>query len=205
MGKTALANLIENDPLFNVNIINNGNDNVVNFACGDQYVGSDTANDTAEQSLETDNDDETTRVPKSTVHHDEEFRDVYRKFVDDRKWALPSGTTVEDTLYEAYFQGKLPDNVRKSIRCWTVLVGNQDMQDLFKPVDWAVILEEVKPLPPINDSILHFLAQFRKVYIPIYRSVYMELSIASMLIPSPGNDECPITKNPPGQSSRRSK
>jgi hypothetical protein len=61
------------------------------------------------------------------------------------------------------------------------------MQDLFKPVDWAAILEEVKPLPPINDSILHYLAQFRKVYIPIYRSVYMKLSIASMLIPSIGN------------------
>jgi hypothetical protein len=72
----------------------------------------------------------------------------YASFVNDQKWNLPGGATVEGTLFDAYSRANLPEHLRKSIWHWTGLVGNKDMRSIFQPEDWQAIVAHVKPLSP---------------------------------------------------------
>ena len=84
------------------------------------------------------------------------FHSTYTSFRDGLKWRLPSGSTVEDILFREYSRADLPEQVRKSIRHWTVLVDNEDMRRFFLPQDWQAILAQVKPLPRLSDPVVGF-------------------------------------------------
>jgi hypothetical protein len=58
------------------------------------------------------------------------------------------------TLYRNYFKLKdsdLSSEVSNSIRNWIVMVDSQEMNDLFPEEDWVAILEQVKPLPLVDN------------------------------------------------------
>jgi hypothetical protein len=136
-----------------VNIVNNHG--TINVAGRDQCIGSHTAvHDQSAQAQP---------VPEGKPSPDQTFQSTYASFVNDRKWKLPSGATVEDTFFDAYSRANLPEHLRKSIRHWTVLVGNNDMRSLFQPEDWQAIVAHVKPLPLISNSIFCFLEPFYEV------------------------------------------
>jgi hypothetical protein len=112
---------------------------------------------------------QTTVVPSETedTAQDDAFRATYATFLPHLKWKLPSGATVEDTLYRNYnsHNSRLSSEVRTSIRNWIVMVDSQEMEDLFLPQDWQDILQHVKPLPQVEDTVLRYLARFLPVRI----------------------------------------
>ena len=97
--------------------------------------------------------------------HDHEFRSTFHSFRHDLKWKLPSGSAVEDVLFREKFTPGVSEEVRKSIRHWTVLVDNDEMPRMFDTQDWQAIQAKVKPLPCLSDPTLHFLQQFLAVCI----------------------------------------
>ena len=103
--------------------------------------------------------------PMPQRNHDHQFHSTFTSFKHDLKWRLPSGSTVEDILFQQYYMAGVPEEVRRSIRHWTVLVDNDDMRRMFLPQDWLAILAQVKALPRLGDPILNFLSQFHAVCI----------------------------------------
>jgi hypothetical protein len=95
---------------------------------------------------------------------DDVFRTSYLTFKSDLKWKLPSGSTVEDILYDAYFNKNLRPSVRNSIRNWVVDLSSEKMQTLFSESDWAAIKAEVPPLPDVDRDFVRSLTRFAKVY-----------------------------------------
>jgi hypothetical protein len=94
---------------------------------------------------------------------DEVFRTSYLTFKSDLKWELPSGSTVEDILYDAYFNKNLRPSIRNSIRNWVVDLSSEKMQVLFSESDWAAIKAEVPPLPDVDHDFVRSLTRFSKV------------------------------------------
>jgi hypothetical protein len=45
------------------------------------------------------------------------------------------------------------------------MVDSQKMKDLFPEEDWVVILEQVKPLPLVDNTVLRYMAPFLSVRI----------------------------------------
>ena len=88
--------------------------------------------------------------------HEHEFSCTFTSFRDDLKWRLPSGPTVEDILYREYYTPGVPEEVRKSIQHWTVVVDNNYMRRMFDPQDWQAIQAKVKPLPALSRPVLNF-------------------------------------------------
>jgi hypothetical protein len=95
---------------------------------------------------------------------DDVFRASYLTFKSDLKWKLPSGSTVEDILYDTYFNKNLRPSVRNSIRNWVVDLSSEKMQALFSESDWAAIKAEVPPLPDVDRDFVRSLTRFAKVY-----------------------------------------
>jgi hypothetical protein len=110
-------------------------------------------------------------------------------FADESKWKLPSGSTVEDTLYNYFtLKGSRPTSeVSNAILNWIVMVDSKEMEDLFPEADdWLAILEQVKPLPRVSNTVLSRLAPFYSVHISedtlrFYPVSVMRLLFASLL------------------------
>ncbi|KAH0609218.1 uncharacterized protein H6S33_001446 [Morchella sextelata] len=65
----------------------------------------------------------------------------------DKKWHLPSGVCVEDTLYEC-FKG---DNEESAAHSWVVDIKDKNIKACFTPEDWQVICDAMPP-PPAPDK-----------------------------------------------------
>lgn len=94
---------------------------------------------------------------------DDAFRASYFNFKSDEKWHLPSGSTVEDVLYEAYWNKKLRVSVRNSIRNWVLDIGSEKMENLFTKSDWTAIKAELPLMPVVDDKFARSLLRFSKV------------------------------------------
>jgi hypothetical protein len=94
---------------------------------------------------------------------DDVFRTTYDSFQSDLKWHLPSGSTVEDLLYKAYWSKSVRPSVRNLIRSWIVDTGNEKMKALFSESDWAAIKAEVPPLPDVDPDFARSFLRFSKV------------------------------------------
>jgi hypothetical protein len=75
---------------------------------------------------------------------DDVFRTANDSFQDDLKWKLPSGSTVEDLLYDAYWSKCSRPSIRNLIRNWIVDTGSEKIKALFSESDWAAIKAEVE-------------------------------------------------------------
>jgi hypothetical protein len=95
---------------------------------------------------------------------DDAFRASYADFKNDLKWQLPGGSTVEDILYQAYWNKNLRPSVRCSIRNWVVDLGSEKMQALFSESEWAAIKAEAPPMPAADDKFARSLLRFSKVH-----------------------------------------
>jgi hypothetical protein len=164
--KSILEELVDKHPLVYVTVgptIVNNNNGIVSTGSGNvnsQSFGNGVAGQSPDEpSSDDDTAEETTSRSKSKSRRDAEFRQAYYSFTDDCKWVLPSGDTVEETLFKAYFAKSTPPQVRNAIGNWTLLVGDSDMQDLFHPDDWPAILARVKPLPSLDLEIAEELVQ----------------------------------------------
>jgi hypothetical protein len=155
-------------------IVNSGSHNGSHNGNSQSFGNGAAGQSPDEPSSDDDTADETTSRSKPKSQRDAEFRQAYYSFTDDRKWVLPSGDTVEDTLFKAYFAKSTPPQVRNAIRNWTLHVGDLDMEDLFHPDDWPAILVRVKPLPSLDLEIAEELVQ-RFGSVRIVLSVYEAL------------------------------
>jgi hypothetical protein len=151
-----LEDLVDGDPLVYVTvesmIVNSGNGNV-NYAGRDQHIGTDSTTHFVEQSSSDEDDEETTAKSKSKVRRDAAFQAAHSLFTPDRKWKLPSGSTVEDIFFKAYFDKSTPPEVLTLIENWTLRIGDLNIRALFDEDEWEAILDEVKPLPSLNQEI----------------------------------------------------
>jgi hypothetical protein len=151
VGPTIVNSIVNNGS----GILNNGSGSV-----NSQSFGNDVAGQSPDEpSSDDDTAEETTSRSKLKSRGDAEFRQAYYSFTDDRKWVLPSGDTVEETLFKGYFAKSTPPQVRNAIGNWTLHVGDSDMEDLFHPDDWPAILARVKPLPSLDLEIAGELVQ----------------------------------------------
>lgn len=91
------------------------------------------------------------------------FRASHSAFDGDLKWRLPSGSTVEDILHDAFFNKSLESSVRTTICNWVIDLGNDKMKALFSETDWEVIKAQVPPLPAINKQLARSLLRFARV------------------------------------------
>lgn len=124
---------------------------------------SDDDSNSSDTSLGTDQDvDEDKQVKLD----DTAFQRSYSAFRQERKWRLPSGSTVEDILHEAYHKNlktKHGASIRNSIRNWILDVSDPKIQALFSTKDWEAIQAEIKPLPALDEHFIQSLERFNEV------------------------------------------
>jgi hypothetical protein len=100
------------------------------------------------------------------------FMKAHANFDNDLKWRLPSGNTVEDTLYDAVLTGRsLTKPVESLVKTWVVDVDCSYTRSLFSVSDWEAIRAEVPPLPVANEEFGNFLSRFEQVWFDLARAV----------------------------------
>lgn len=87
------------------------------------------------------------------------FTSHFEQMSPSRKWTLPSGTLVEDKLYERF------KNVSEqcAVHSWVIDLRDNVVKDCFTDDDWASICAKVPPLPDMDPEFVKYIMRYAKV------------------------------------------
>lgn len=79
--------------------------------------------------------------------------------VNDKKWYLPSGVCVENTLYECFKDV----NEECGVHSWVINTRDDCVEACFTPKDWKAICDEIPLLPHPDEQLVQSMERFMDV------------------------------------------
>lgn len=76
-----------------------------------------------------------------------------------RKWMLPSGLCVEDTLYECFKDA----SEECAVHSWVIDTRDSAVRDCLSDADWVAICAEIPPLPDADPKFVKSMIQYASV------------------------------------------
>lgn len=79
-------------------------------------------------------------------------------------WILPSGRAVEDVL--ALWVALLPGGAHPYAQLYIIDVDDREVESQFTAQEWAAIVAQLLPNPPLPVTLLSYISRFRDVNTP---------------------------------------